>query len=281
MDPSRSGVTLKNILSGIELELDTILEDEEKSAILNWILAGLVDPQDGLWIRALKKAIDQIQASVETVEISSSPLKNVSNPGSSASVKPAGSASVEVDVQEEKSESVVDNSAQAVLNLLQSLLKLANSKATVESEDVDNDEVRVVNGNSRPTRPRKVLPTLGPKEQLCSFYVTFKGLMKSWGVDESSSLFREYFESSIMNNVEVKDMYWNVMRRHPTWKLDKVIPWLIEVVDKVYSEDVTRDFDRLCQGVSESVLPPLTMDLLPLPQQWNPSFQDFKSYQTW
>ncbi len=41
------------------------------------------------------------------------------------------------------------------------------------------------------------------------------------------------------------------MRRHPTWKLDRGIPWLVEVVDKVYNE--SRDFDRLCQGVSENV----------------------------
>jgi hypothetical protein len=32
-----------------------------------------------------------------------------------------------------------------------------------------------------------------------------------------------------------------------------VIPWLVGVVDRVYSEDVSRDFDRLCQGVSENV----------------------------
>jgi hypothetical protein len=44
--------------------------------------------------------------------------------------------------------------------------------------------------------------------------------MKSWGIEESFIVPGEYFESSIMNNVEVKDMYWNVMRRHPTWKLD-------------------------------------------------------------
>ncbi len=81
--------------------------------------------------------------------------------------------------------------------------------------------------------------------------------MKSWGIEESSSLFREYFESSIMNNVEVKDMYWN-----PTWKLDKVIPWLVEVVDRVYSEDVSRDFDRLCQ------------------KMWKLSFQNFRSWWT-
>jgi hypothetical protein len=43
------------------------------------------------------------------------------------------------------------------------------------------------------------------------------------------------------------------MRRHPTRKLDRFIPWLVEVVDKIYSEDVSRDFDSLCQGMSKNV----------------------------
>lgn len=88
---------------------------------------------------------------------------------------------------------------------------------------------------------------------MLNFYNTLKSQITSWGIDENSNLYRDYFEQSIQGNIAAKNEYWIIRRRHPNWTVERIVRWMVKKLDKLEEEEVRKHLDRLTQGQSESI----------------------------
>ena len=101
--------------------------------------------------------------------------------------------------------------------------------------------------------PKKTLPTLNEEQRVLDLYQTFKSQLLRWGVPEQSKLFEDYFANAIKDHRKASELYWEIVARHPSWTLARVLSRLIKRIDEVDEEEVAREFERLVQGNKESI----------------------------
>jgi hypothetical protein len=138
-----------------------------------------------------------------------------------------------------------DNNVTTLLEIIKLLLlskDIRSASSDEKKEDLD-----------LPTKPKKYAPKMKDEESVMGFFSFFKSQAKSWGVLEDSKMFMDYFESAIQDNREVRKEYWTIKNRHPDWKTQEIVHWLIEIVDEISAADVRRSFDKLIQGVNKSI----------------------------
>jgi hypothetical protein len=61
------------------------------------------------------------------------------------------------------------------------------------------------------------------------------------------------FANAIKNYRKASELNWEIVTRHPSWSLARVLPRLIKRIDEVDEEEIARKFERLMQGNNDSI----------------------------
>jgi len=104
-----------------------------------------------------------------------------------------------------------------------------------------HQDVSVDDGKCLPKVPKKALPTLNEAQRALDFYQTFKSQVLRWRVSERSKLFEKYFSNAIQDHAKARELYSEIVSRHPSWSLVRVLP-LIKRINHVDEEEIAREF---------------------------------------
>jgi len=88
---------------------------------------------------------------------------------------------------------------------------------------------------------------------LLDFYQTFKSQLLRWGVPERSKFFEDYLANAFQDHRKASELYWEIVTRHPSWSLARVLPHLIKRIDEVDEGKIAGEFEKLLQGNKESI----------------------------
>jgi len=80
-------------------------------------------------------------------------------------------------------------------------------------------------------------------------------------VPERSKIFEDYFANGLKDHRNESELYWEIVSRHPSWSLARVLPRLNMRIDEVDAEEIAREFESLVQGKKEISRPSLIASL--------------------